>query len=107
MSKGNVFISGASRGIGKSIANYFAENDYMVVGTSRNDFKFENKLENLMPLKLDVTSRDNVKECFNDLKSKDLLPNILYNYQSESKIIYENANLKYAWGKLLSSIFIS
>ena len=36
-----VFISGASRGIGQSLANYFAEKDYYVVGTSRNDFKFK------------------------------------------------------------------
>ncbi len=79
MSKGNVFISGASRGIGKSIANHFAENDYKVIGTSRNDFEFDNKLENLIPIKLDITSRDDVKKCFNDLKSKDLLPDILIN----------------------------
>ena len=79
MSKGNVFISGASRGIGKSIANYFAENDYKVIGTSRNDFEFDNKSENLIPIKLDITSRDDVKKCFNDLKSKDLLPDILIN----------------------------
>jgi Short-chain dehydrogenases of various substrate specificities len=79
MSKGNVFISGASRGIGKSIANHFAKNDYKVIGTSRNDFEFNNKSENLIPLKLDITSRDDVKKCFNDLKSKDLLPDILIN----------------------------
>ena len=79
MSKGNVFISGASRGIGKSIANYFAENNYKVIGTSRNDFEFDNKSENLIPIKLDITSRDDVKKCFNDLKSKDLLPDILIN----------------------------
>tara|TARA_B100001113_G_scaffold318293_1_gene286231 strand:+ start:1262 stop:1978 length:717 start_codon:yes stop_codon:yes gene_type:complete len=79
MSKGNVFISGASRGIGKSIANHFAENDYMVIGTSRNNFEFDNKLKNLIPIKLDVTSREDVKTCFHDLKSNDLLPNILIN----------------------------
>ena len=79
MSKGNVFISGASRGIGKSIANHFAENDYKVIGTSRNDFEFDNKSENLIPIKLDITSRDDVKKCFNDLKSKYLLPDILIN----------------------------
>ena len=79
MSKGNVFISGASRGIGESIANHFAENDYKVIGTSRNNFEFDNKSENLIPIKLDITSRDDVKKCFNDLKSKDLLPDILIN----------------------------
>ena len=79
MSKGNVFISGASRGIGKSIANYFAENDYKVIGTSRNDFEFDNKSKNLIPIKLDITSRNDIKKCFNYLKSKNLLPDILIN----------------------------
>ena len=79
MSNGNVFISGASRGIGNSIAKYFAKNDYIVVGTSRNEFKFDDKTENLIPVKLDVTSRDDVKKCFDFLKSENLLPDILIN----------------------------
>ena len=45
MSNGNVFISGASRGIGNSIAYHFAENDYVVVGTSRNEFEFDKKIK--------------------------------------------------------------
>ena len=79
MSNGNVFISGASRGIGNSIANHFAENDFKVVGTSRKEFEFDKKIENLIPLKLDVTSRKNIKDCFNYLKTKNLLPDILIN----------------------------
>ena len=79
MSKGNVFISGASRGIGNSIAYHFAENDYVVVGTSRNEFEFDNKIKNLIPVKLDVTSREDIQNCFNDLKTKNLLPDILIN----------------------------
>ena len=79
MSNGNVFISGASRGIGNSIAKYFAQNDYIVVGTSRNEFKFDDKTENLIPVKLDVTSRDDIKKCFDFLKSENLLPDILIN----------------------------
>ena len=79
MSKGIVFISGASRGIGNGIAKHFAENDYIVIGTSRNDFKFRNKSDNLIPIKLDITSRKDIKDCFNHLKSRDLLPNILIN----------------------------
>ena len=79
MSNGNVFISGASRGIGNSIANHFAENGFKVVGTSRKEFEFDKKIENLIPLKLDVTSRKNIKDCFNYLKTKNLLPDILIN----------------------------
>ena len=75
----NVFISGASRGIGRAIAYHFANNNFVVVGTSRNEFEFDQKNENLIPLKLDVTSRDDIAECFEMLKSKDLLPKILIN----------------------------
>tara|TARA_Y100000996_G_scaffold411249_1_gene395045 strand:- start:362 stop:1078 length:717 start_codon:yes stop_codon:yes gene_type:complete len=79
MKKGNVFISGASRGIGSSIANYFAENNYMVIGTSRSNFKFKNKSKNLLPIKLDITSREDIKDCFESLKKDNLLPDILIN----------------------------
>ena len=79
MTKGNVFVSGASRGIGKNIATYFAKNNYKVVGTSRYDFNVEEGVKNFIPIKLDVTSRDDIKNCFNHLKSEGLLPNILIN----------------------------
>ena len=79
MTKGNVFISGASRGIGKTLAYQFANNGFTVVGTSRTEFEYDKKLENLIPIQLDVTSRDDIKTCFNELKEQDLLPNILIN----------------------------
>ena len=79
MIKRNIFISGASRGIGKSMAIHFANNNFNVVGTSRNNFNFDDESENLFPIKLDVTSRDDVKKCYEELESKNLLPNILIN----------------------------
>ena len=88
MNKGNVFISGASRGIGRDIAIHFANNGYKVVGTSRknfdfdddlNNFDFDDVLYNLFPIKLDITNRDDIKDCFTELKSNDLLPSILIN----------------------------
>ena len=79
MKKRNIFISGASRGIGKSMAKHFAKSNFNVVGTSRNNFKFDDDLENLLSIKLDVTSRNDVKDCFDELKSKNLLPDILIN----------------------------
>lgn len=79
MTKENVFISGASRGIGKDIALLFANNGYKVIGTSRSDFSIDNNLDNFIPLKLDITSRDDIKDCFDYLKSENLLPNILIN----------------------------
>ena len=47
--------------------------------TSRNNFNFDDESENLFPIKLDVTSRDDVKKCYKELESKNLLPNILIN----------------------------
>ena len=79
MIKGNVFVSGASRGIGKSIAINFAKNNYNVVGTSRKNFSLDENIKNFKPLKLDITSREDIKSCFNELKSLNLLPNILIN----------------------------
>ena len=79
MNKGNVFISGASKGIGMAIAYFFERNNYTVVGTSRNKFEFDKKSEKLIPMKLDVTCRDSIKSCFDELKSKELLPEILVN----------------------------
>jgi len=79
MNKGNVFISGASRGIGRDIAIHFANNGYKVVGTSRKNFDFDEDLNNLFPIKLDITNRDDIKDCFTELKSNDLLPSILIN----------------------------
>ena len=79
MTKENVFISGASRGIGKDIALLFANNGYKVIGTSRSDFSIDVNLDNFIPLKLDITSRNDIKDCFDYLKSENLLPNILIN----------------------------
>jgi len=79
MSRENIFVSGASRGIGKEIAINFAKKGFNVVGTSRGDFDFNLDLDNLKPIKLDITNRDNVHDCFDWLKSKNLLPDILVN----------------------------
>ena len=79
MSRENIFVSGASRGIGKDIAINFAKKGFNVVGTSRNNFNFSEDLENLIPFKLDITNRNDINDCFDKLKSMDLLPDILIN----------------------------
>ena len=79
MSTENIFVSGASRGIGKDIAINFAKKGFNVVGTSRNNFNFSEDLENLMPIKLDITNRNDINDCFDKLKSMNLLPDILIN----------------------------
>ena len=77
----NVFITGASRGIGESIAYYFAERGFNVVGTARSVFNFKNDnfVGNLYPVQLDVTDRESMKSVYSLLKDKELLPNILIN----------------------------
>ena len=77
----NILITGASRGIGKSIAYYFARKGFNVVGTARSDFEFmdDDFKGTFTPLKLDVTDRDSIKEAFSLLKKKELLPDILVN----------------------------
>ena len=79
MSRENIFVSGASRGIGKDIAINFAKKGFNVVGTSRNNFNFSEDLENLIPIKLDITNRNDINDCFDKLKSMNLLPDILIN----------------------------
>jgi 3-oxoacyl-[acyl-carrier protein] reductase len=74
-----VFISGASRGIGTAIAENFAELGYTVIGTSRSEFEFKIKLDNLIPLALDISNRDSINNCVEYLKDKNLKPSILVN----------------------------
>jgi 3-oxoacyl-[acyl-carrier protein] reductase len=79
MDKKVVLISGASRGIGASIAMHLASLGYKVIGTARSEFKFDKPSDNLIPLKLDITCRESIKNCAAKLKEQNLLPDILIN----------------------------
>ena len=79
MDKKVVLISGASRGIGAAIAIHLAGLGYKVIGTARSEFKFDNPSDNLIPLKLDITCRESIKDCAVKLKEQNLLPDILIN----------------------------
>jgi len=79
MNKEVVFISGASRGIGTAIAESFAQLGYTVIGTSRSEFKFESKQDNLIPFALDIANRDSINNCVEYLKDNNLKPGILVN----------------------------
>ena len=79
MNKEVVFISGASRGIGTAIAESFAQLGYTVIGTSRSEFEFENKQNNLIPLALDIADRNSINNCVEYLKDNNLKPSILIN----------------------------
>ena len=79
MDKKVVLISGASRGIGAVIAMHLASLGYKVIGTARSEFKFDKPSDNLIPLKLDITCRESIKNCAAKLKEQNLLPDILIN----------------------------
>lgn len=59
MEKQVVLITGASSGIGKATATYFAERGYKVYGIARKDFN----LEGVYPVLCDVTNKEAVKSA--------------------------------------------
>ena len=81
MDKKIVFITGVSRGIGLEIAKCFSNNDYFVLGTSRSDFDLAKVLssDECLHLQLDVTDRNQVSACLDQLKEIDKVPNVLIN----------------------------
>ncbi|MDO4728162.1 MAG: SDR family oxidoreductase [Bacteroidota bacterium] len=65
MSKKVVLITGASSGIGKSIAEYLLDKGYKVYGTSRNPSKYPQSKVNL--LSLDVNNIHTIQSVVNDI----------------------------------------
>ena len=72
MLNNTVLITGASRGIGLSIAQSFSDEGFYVIGTSRSKFDLETALgtKDCSHIKLDVTDRDTIKKSMNSLKTK-------------------------------------
>ena len=76
-----VLVTGASRGIGLEAAKHFSKEGYKVIGTSRGDFNLGELIgdNRAISVKLDLMSKESIKNLFVDLKSKDLLPAVLVN----------------------------
>jgi 3-oxoacyl-[acyl-carrier protein] reductase len=77
-------VTGASRGIGKTIAQTLAKAGAVVIGTATSDSGAQAISEYLAEYKgqgrvLDVTSDDSVQQLVDDLKSTVGLPDILVN----------------------------
>jgi len=71
-----VLITGASKGIGKAIAENLIENDkYDVFGTSRNPDRVKNSNDRLSLIQLDVTNTESIKSCFDQVGNIDILIN--------------------------------
>ena len=81
MLNNTVFITGASRGIGLSIAQAFASEGCFVIGTSRSKFDLESALgtEDCLHMILDVTDRAAIKKAHDTLKENNHLPGIIIN----------------------------
>lgn len=74
-----VLITGASKGIGKALAEKFLQEKYIVIGTSRTG-KFEDfSHQNFHPIQLDVTDATSIKNAhkhiFDNFKRIDVLIN--------------------------------
>lgn len=91
----NVLITGATRGLGKNLALYFAEKGYNVIFTYNKNYKYANMLNNDIKkkfnvktymIKLDISSEKNVIKALNKVKLKFKKIDILINnaaYQSD------------------------
>ena len=76
-----VLVTGASRGIGLEAAKHFSKEGYKVIGSSRGDFNLGELIgdESAISVKLDLMSKESIKNLFAELKSEDLLPSVLVN----------------------------
>ena len=85
--KGEIaLVTGATRGIGKSIADEFAKAGAMVIGTATTQEGAENISNRLSRtdldghgIVLDVASPEQISETIKTLKQSDLMPSILVN----------------------------
>jgi len=73
-----VLITGASRGIGRALAEKFLEENYFVIGTSTSG-KAEFSSKNLTFLKLDLSSTKSISACVNSFKKLNKKIDILIN----------------------------
>ena len=71
----NVFVTGASSGIGNSIVNYFASRGYNVIGVSRNVEERIVSINNgsIRYMKMDVTDITSIERVFKEIKDIDIL----------------------------------
>ena len=70
--KRNVFVTGASRGIGKGIANWFVENGYNVAFGFKDSVEYlqnPKSLPSLITLRVDIEDRVSIKKAIQEAQS--------------------------------------
>lgn len=75
----NIIISGASRGIGFALVNYFAKRDFRVLALSRNIETLFNLPKNVTVLKVDITKEKDLKKVTNFISKNWKQVDILIN----------------------------
>ncbi len=68
-----IWITGASSGIGKSLALKFANEGWQVAASARREDllnQLSESNQNISPFPLDVTSRENCEKIFEKIKNK-------------------------------------
>ena len=89
-----ILITGTSSGIGLATANYFAKNNWLVFATMRNTKHYvNNQVENIVPLELDVTDKQNIKNCIDFVLKK--LPNLMSSLIMQDLEAMEHSNFRH------------
>lgn len=108
-----VLITGASSGIGYETAKIFSKNNYTVVILCNKNIEalmnLKNELSDAYAYQVDVSNYDEVSLLFDELRQKDLLPDILINNAGISHIGLLQDMTYDEWKKIidtnLSSVF--
>ena len=70
-----VLVTGASKGIGKAVARVFVDQGYTVYGTSRDLSSIEDRVEGVTFVEMELSDKDSIQRCFDEIKSVDILIN--------------------------------
>jgi len=84
-----MIITGTRKGIGKYLAEYYAEKGFIVIGSSRGDIDFA--LNNYQHYCLDVSDELSVKKMFNEIRKK----------YGRLDVLINNAGVNYALSPIL------
>jgi short-subunit dehydrogenase len=75
MKSEKVLVTGASKGIGKSIAISLQNLGYQVIGTSRNPDNIADKISGIEYIALDLLDEKSITDCIQKIKCVDILIN--------------------------------